>query len=305
MEKRNRFLKIAVVSAGLYCLGTAGVAMPSVSAASTVSAGDTAVTAGGVSVADGTGRAARAEQTWTKRMGTQTLGIEKTDPELAALMKGYIYGDIACQAALTPQEQDMVTLAVLTVNQDYGLLCKNVQGALQYGVTPLEIRETLYHMAPYIGFPRVIEAVEVMNGVFRKNGIRLPLDAQGTTTDADRFAKGLKFQVDTYGERITRMRAGTPDFQKHLQDDLSAFCFGDIYTRGTLDLKTREMITVAAIGALGNDSPQFISHVRGYLAAGATQNEVVGVLTVLNPYVGFPRTLNMLREANSVFTPAR
>ena len=101
------------------------------------------------------------------------------------------------------------------------------------------------------------------------------------------------------------MRAGTPDFQKHLQDDLSAFCFGDIYTRGTLDLKTREMITVAAIGALGNDSPQFISHVRGYLAAGATQNEVVGVLTVLNPYVGFPRTLNMLRESNSVFTPAR
>ena len=191
MEKRNRFLKIAVVSAGLYCLGTAGVAMPSVSAASTVSAGDTAVTAGGVSVADGTGRAARAEQTWTKRMGTQTLGIEKTDPELAALMKGYIYGDIACQAALTPQEQDMVTLAVLTVNQDYGLLRKNVQGALQYGVTPLEIRETLYHMAPYIGFPRVIEAVEVMNGVFRKNGIRLPLDAQGTTTDADRFAKGF------------------------------------------------------------------------------------------------------------------
>lgn len=97
------------------------------------------------------------------------------------------------------------------------------------------------------------------------------------------------------------MRKNTPANQKHLQDDLSAFCFGDIYTRRSLDLKTREMLTVAAIGTLGNDEPQFKSHVQGYLAAGATEDEVIGVLTVLNPYVGFPRTLNNLRAANEAF----
>ena len=78
-----------------------------------------------------------------------------------------------------------------------------------------------------------------MNDVFQQKNISLPLASQGTTTDKDRFQKGLKFQVDTYGERITQMRAATPDYQKHLQDDLSAFCFGDIYTRGVLDLKRR------------------------------------------------------------------
>ena len=168
-------------------------------------------------------------------------------------------------------------------------------------MTPLEIRETEYHLAPYIGFAKVTEAMKVVDGVFKKNGIRLPLPDQGTTTDADRFDKGLAFQVGTYGDRINKMRAATPENQKHLQDDLSAFCFGDIYTRGTLDLKTREMITIAAIGALGTGDAQFKSHVRGTLAAGASQDEVIGVLTTMNPYIGFPRTLNLLRLTNEVF----
>ncbi len=60
-------------------------------------------------------------------------------------------------------------------------------------------------------------------------------------------------------------------------------------------------ITIAAIGALGTGDAQFKSHVRGTLAAGASQDEVIGVITVMNPYIGFPRTLNCLRIANEVF----
>ena len=234
-------------------------------------------------------------------MGDQKTGLEQTDPELDQMMKKYVYGDIASQANISRRDQHLVTLAVLTTYQSEELLAKNVQGALHDGVTPLEIRETEYHLAPYIGFAKVSEAMKTVNQVFRKNGIRLPLPDQGTTTDANRFDKGLAFQVGTYGDRINKMRAATPKNQKHLQDDLSAFCFGDIYTRGTLDLKTREMITIAAIGALGTGDPQFKSHVRGTLAAGASQDEVIGVLTTMNPYIGFPRTLNLLRLTNEVF----
>lgn len=247
-------------------------------------------------------RAAVAEKNYTKMMADQKLGLEKTDPELMAMMKKYIYGDIATQAKITPREQHLVTIAVLTTAQNEELLEKNVQGALKDGVTPLEIRETVYHLAPYIGFAKVTEAMEEVNEVFQKNGVKLPLADQGTTNDADRFDKGLAFQRDTYGkDHIDQMRNSAPANQKHLQDDLSAFCFGDIYTRGTLDLKTREMITMAAIGALGTGDPQFKAHVAGTLSAGATQDEVIGVITVMNPYMGFPRTLNCLRLANEVF----
>lgn len=249
------------------------------------------------STLDGYNRADTAARHYEKMMNNQKMDIDRTDPELSAMMKEYIYGDITRQAYhcnLTAKEQHMVTLATLTASGQTDPIEDQVKGALHDGVTPLEIRETLYHLAPYVGFPKVVAAVEEADEAFKDEGISLPLPNQGTTTDQDRFDKGLAFQVNTYGDSINKMRAAAPANQKHLQDDLSAFCFGDIYTRGTLDLKTREMITVAAIGTLGSDDSQFVAHVRGYLAAGATQDQVIGVITVMNPYVGFPRTLNNL-----------
>lgn len=280
MKKTTLWKRLAV---GLTLVGMLGGSGMALAAESTLSGYD---------------RAAAARKTYEKMMGRKTTGLEKTDPELDAMLKEYIYGDIAQQAKLPSRKQHLLTLAVLVTQQNQSLLDKNVQGALQDGVSPLEIRETVYQLAPYIGFGRVADAMTTVNGVFRKNGVALPLPADGTTTDEDRFDKGLAFQVGTYGERINQMRANTPEEQKHLQDDLSAFCFGDIYTRKTLDLKTREMITVAAIGTLGTGEPQFISHVRGLLAS---KEEVIGVITVMNPYIGFPRTLNCLKNANTVF----
>lgn len=238
-----------------------------------------------------------ADKNYEALHGAQEMALAQTDPEYAAMMKKYIYGDIPSQAAITPVERSLVTLAVLATNQNESALANGVDEALTLGASPLQIRESLYHITPYVGFAKTAAAIETMNGVFASHGIALPLEAQGTTTDADRFEKGLAFQVGTYGERITQMRQQTPTNQKHLQDDLSAFCFGDIYTRGTLDLKMREMLTMAAIGTLGIEA-QFRSHVNGTLAAGATQDEVIGVVTTMNSYVGFPRTLWMLKIVN-------
>ena len=139
-------------------------------------------------------------------MAEQSLGLEKTDPELEAMMKGYIYGDIMEQARLTRREQHLVTIATLTASGAQDLLEKNVRGALTDGVTPLDVREAIYHLAPYIGFPKVLTAMERVNRVFKEEGVKLPLENQAATTDGDRLEKGLAFQVATYGERIVTMR---------------------------------------------------------------------------------------------------
>ena len=253
------------------------------------------------STLDGYDRAKLADENYALANGDSAMKEAANDPELAAVMKKYLYADIVRQAKISTTERKLVEIVVLTTNQNHKFLARVAGEALNLGVKPLEIREALYHVAPYIGFPKVFEALDVVNEVFTAHGITLPLDAQGTTTDADRFDKGLKFQVDAYGERINQMRDSTPDYQKHLQDDLSAFCFGDTYTRGTLDYKMREMLTMAVIGTLGTGEPQYKSHVAGTLAAGATKEEVIGIITVMNPYIGFPRTLNALRIANEVF----
>lgn len=253
------------------------------------------------STLDGYDRAELADENYRLAHGEAEMPEAKNDPELAAVMKKYIYADIARQARISQTERKLVEIVVLTTNQNHKFLARVIDGALNLGVKPLEIREALYHVAPYIGFPKVFEALEIADEIFTKHGISLPLENQGTTTDADRFEKGLAFQVGAYGERINQMRGATPDYQKHLQDDLSAFCFGDTYTRGTLDMKTREMITMAAIGTLGTGEAQYKSHVLGTLEAGATNEEVIGVITTMNPYIGFPRTLNTLGIANEVF----
>ena len=253
------------------------------------------------STLDGYDRAKLADENYALANGEAAMTESANDPELSAVMKKYIYADIVMQAKISQTERKLVEIVVLTTNQNHKFLARVAGEALALGVKPLEIREALYHVVPYIGFPKVFEALDVVNKVFTAKGIKLPLENQGTTTDTDRFEKGLAFQVNAYGERINKMRDSTPDYQKHLQDDLSAFCFGDTYTRGTLDMKTREMITMAVIGTLGTAEAQYKSHVLGTLEAGATKEEVIGVITVMNPYVGFPRTLNALRIANEVF----
>ncbi|MBQ7560276.1 MAG: carboxymuconolactone decarboxylase family protein [Synergistaceae bacterium] len=253
------------------------------------------------STLDGYDRAKIADENYSKMNGSDSMPESKNDPELAAIMKKYIYGDLSQQIKLSDMERQLIRIVVLTTNQNHKFLARVINETLALGIKPIEIREALYHVAPYIGFPKVFEALDIANEIFTAKGVKLPLENQGTTTDSDRFEKGLNFQVSKYGERINQMRDSTPDYQKHLQDNLSAYCFGDIYTRGTLDYKTREMLTMAVIGTLGTAEAQYKSHVIGTLDSGATNEEVIGVITTMNPYIGFPRTLNALRIANEVF----
>jgi len=257
------------------------------------------------STLDGYDRAKVANANYQEMYGRENMPEAKNDPELADVMKKYIYGDLSKQVKLTNTERQLVTVVVLATNQNHEMLKQAVEGSLNTKVTPLQLREALYHVAPYIGFPKTFEALEVMNKVLKKAGVDLPLPKQGTTTDVDRFEKGLKFQVDNYGQRIVTGRANTPDYQKHIRDDLAAFCFGDTYTREPLDLKMREMITMAVIGTMGGADSQYKGHVAGTLAAGATKEEVIGVITTMNPYIGFPRTLNALSIANDVFNATK
>lgn len=248
-----------------------------------------------------TERAKAANELYTSLHGNEKFFLEDTDPQMSALMKKYLYADIASQSALSREHQELVTLVTLTTLQaNDNLLEHAFVEALNAGVSPLKLREAVYQCVPYIGIAREIMALESLNEIFKEKNIKLPLEDVSTTNDENRFTKGLEFQVGTYGERIVKMRKSTPDNQKHLQDDLSAFCFGDIYTRQGLSLKEREILTVAAIGTLGEE-PQFKSHIRGLIAAGGSHDEVIGVITSMNPYLGFPRTLNLMKYANEVF----
>ena len=132
----------------------------------------------------------------------------------------------------------------------------HVKGALNAGATPEEIRETLYQCTPYVGFARSKAALIEMQIAFEEAGVKLPLENQGTTTDADRIAKGEQTQVDIFGDRMRGFANSGKGDQAHINNWLSGNCFGDYYTRTGLDDAQREMITlcllIAQVGASRN-----------------------------------------------------
>ncbi len=101
------------------------------------------------------------------------------------------------------------------------------------------------------------------------------------------------------------MHASAPENQKDIMVNyLSAFCFGDIYTRNGLDLKTRELLTFSIISALGGCEAQVKAHVQGNLNAGNHKQHLIDALAQMLPYIGFPRTLNALGCVNAVMQDA-
>jgi 4-carboxymuconolactone decarboxylase len=97
-------------------------------------------------------------------------------------------------------------------------------------------------------------------------------------------------------ELIERMSAASSD----LAELTVAFPFGEIYSRPGLDLRSRELVTLSALIALGA-WPQFKVHVRGALSAGCTTTEIKEVIIQLAVYAGFPAALNAMQAAGEVF----
>jgi len=79
------------------------------------------------------------------------------------------------------------------------------------------------------------------------------------------------------------------------------FPFGDIYSRPGLDLRAREIATIAALTALGNASPQLKVHVEAGLNVGLSRDEITEVIMQMAVYAGFPAALNGLFVAKEIF----
>ncbi|WP_423757806.1 carboxymuconolactone decarboxylase family protein [Burkholderia sp. NLJ2] len=117
----------------------------------------------------------------------------------------------------------------------------------------------------------------------------------------DRYTRGwnkLKEIDGEAGERVIAALAPiAPDFGRLVVE----FSFGDIYSRPQLDLKAREIATIAALAALGNAQPQLKVHIEAALNVGCTRDEIVEVFMQMAVYAGFPAALNALFAAREVF----
>ena len=221
-----------------------------------------------------------------------------TDPELIEIFDNWAFGEVLEHDVFEVRTRLMVQLAAILGSQAANEYRVMVGAALNAGVTPVEVKEIVYQAVPYLGMAKVFDFLHVTNEVFQARGIALPLEGQSTTNPQTRFDKGIEVQKKIFGEKIDQMYQQSPKDELHIQRFLSANCFGDYYTRKGLDLKTRELLTFSMIAALGGCDPQLAGHVAANLAVGNDRRVLVGTITLLLPFIGYPRTLNAIRIIN-------
>lgn len=116
----------------------------------------------------------------------------------------------------------------------------------------------------------------------------------------DRYERGLAKLKEVDGEAGDRVIASLKDIAPDLGRYTIEFPFGDVYSRPGLDLRSREIATIAALTALGNATPQLKVHIHGALNVGCSRQEVIEVIIQMAVYAGFPAALNGMFAAKEV-----
>ena len=224
--------------------------------------------------------------------------LAATDPELIEIFDNFAFAEVLGYGDLDVKTRMMCILASCIAGAAQTGFRTMLEGALNVGVTPVEAKEVVYQAVPYVGMARTVDFVHIVNEVLTARGVALPLEGQSATSPETRFEKGLAVQKAIFGERIDAMRAAAPENQQHIQDYLSANCFGDYVSRGGLDAKMRELLTFSMLLTLGGCEPQLRGHIQGNLNVGNDKRTLLAVVTQLLPYAGYPRTLNAIACLN-------
>ncbi|MBK7225041.1 MAG: carboxymuconolactone decarboxylase family protein [Saprospiraceae bacterium] len=228
--------------------------------------------------------------------------LQKTDPEFIELFDNWAFDEVISQSKLDTKTRMIMILASTIGSQALSEYKIMLGASMNVGLTPIEIKEILYQAVPYVGIAKAFDFIHTTNQVLQSKGIALPLENQSTTTSNDRHEKGLQLEKEIFGEMIDEMYQQSPKEQLHIQHFLTANCFGDYYTRNGLDIKTRELVTLSILIALGGTEPQIKGHIQGNANIGNDKEKMLDVITQLLPYVGYPRTLNAIKCLNEVIT---
>ena len=224
----------------------------------------------------------------------------RTDPEFIERFDNFAFDEVVNQKGqeLDDKTRFMAILSTLLGCQGIDEFKAMVPAALNFGVTPVEVKEIVYQAVAYLGIGRVFPFLKAVNEILEERGIALPLEGQATTTMENRREMGTQAQVDIFGDGMKDFWQSGPEESRHINYWLADNCFGDYYTRTGLDYKQREMITFCFLAAQGGCEPQLTSHAAGNMRIGNDKTFLIRVISQCLPYIGYPRSLNALRCVN-------
>ena len=120
----------------------------------------------------------------------------------------------------------------------------------------------------------------------------------------ERFERGLELRRAVLGaEHVDRSLERASDFMRPMQEFVTEYCWGTVWARPGLDRRTRSLINLAMLTALGSGHELEV-HVRGALTNGATEEEIRETLLQAAVYCGVPAGMEAFRRADAVLSAA-
>ena len=186
--------------------------------------------------------------------------------------------------------QHLSTLVTLTANRAYDEIEDAVAEALEDGVTPIEIKEAIYHSGAYCGYTRAADALDAADAALEALGEAVPYDSRITSTEETRYEDGLAVQRTLFGPQIGTITDDMSENMKLQTRYLSGICFGDFYNRTGLSLYTREFLTFCTIAGNGNCAGQLTGHINGNLSVGHSKDMLRAAVLLNEEYNGDEKT---------------
>jgi 4-carboxymuconolactone decarboxylase len=119
--------------------------------------------------------------------------------------------------------------------------------------------------------------------------------------DQNTYEKGLEIRTAVLGEAyVNAATAAADDFNKPFQDLVTEYCWGAVWGRDELPLKTRSMLNLAMISVL-NRPHELRTHIKGALTNGVTRDEIREIFMQVAIYAGIPAAVDSFRIAREAF----
>jgi len=236
--------------------------------------------------------------------GTAGVAVEERlnaiCPDLSRYLIEYSFGEIYAREGLDNRTKEQAVVAALTAMGTAAPQLKvHIHAALHVGCTPEEIREIIIQMCGYAGFPATLNAMGTLMGVLSETGQTLSRDSVHAGS-AGRYERGkeLLAQIAPDQERVLKETFDSinPDITRYVIE----FGYGDIYARGILPVRSRQVATIAALAAKGTAPSQLRFHIGGGLRAGLSEPEIVEIMLLVSVYAGFPAALNGILATREV-----
>lgn len=122
--------------------------------------------------------------------------------------------------------------------------------------------------------------------------------------EPQRRARGAQKIGEILGQTPEQVEQSLSDLAPQLATYVLEVIYGEIYQASTLDSRTRQIVTVAALATLGTAAPQLRTHIGGALRCGVAREELIEIMMQLVPYVGVAAAINGVAACRDVFASA-